>query len=158
MRMRYAILTGSLLLISLLSAQDGGQDARKYFQPHTGSATRAPADTPTVTTTGDGVVLREDPRVAKFMADYAARKQVLRGYRVQVFLGSDRKQGEEVRRSFLLKHPDVPAYLVYQAPNFKVRVGDLRDRIEAERLRQQLKTEFPGAYVVPDEIDLPRVQ
>ena len=49
----------------------------------------------------------------------------------------------------------MPAYLSYLAPNFRIRVGDLRDRMDAERLRQELRSEFPGCYVVQDQIEPP---
>ena len=64
---------------------------------------------------------------------------------------------ESTRRTFLLQHPEIPAYLSYLAPNFRVRVGDLRDRIEAEGLRENLRGDFPGLYVVPDQIELPKL-
>ena len=102
------------------------------------------------------LIIHESSRIEGLMKDYAARKRPLSGYRVQIFLGR-REQAEDVRRAFLLKHPEVPAYLSYLAPNFRVRVGDQRDRITAERLREELRTEFPGLYVVPDEIEWPRL-
>lgn len=102
------------------------------------------------------VVIHESARIQALMKDYAAAKQPLKGYRVQIFLG-DRTKAEETRRSFLVKHPDTPAYLDYLAPNFRVRVGDLRSKLEGEKLKQKLTTEFPGLYVVPCEIELPRL-
>ncbi len=102
------------------------------------------------------LTIHESSRIEGLMKDYAAKKRPLSGYRVQIFLGR-REQAEDVRRAFLVKHPDVPAYLSYLAPNFRVRVGDQRDRITAEKLRETLRSEFPGLYVVPDEIELPRL-
>lgn len=89
------------------------------------------------------------------MTDYAARKHPITGYRVQIFLGSDRKTAEETKRSFLFKNPDSPAYLSWLAPNFRLRVGDLRTRLEAERLLRDLRVTYPGSYIVPDEIEMP---
>ena len=103
------------------------------------------------------VTIHEDEQVKALMADYTKREHVLKGYRVQVFLNADRKQAESIRAQFLQKHPETPAYLSYQAPNFKVRVGDLLTRLEGEKLRAELKAEFPGCYIVPDEIELPRL-
>ncbi len=91
------------------------------------------------------------------MADYASRRRPLKGYRVQIFLG-DRTQAEAARRSFLQQHPDMPAYLSYLAPNFRVRVGDLRDRMEAEALKERLRSGFPGLYIVPDDIEPPALK
>ena len=113
-------------------------------------------DTPTTAMPGR-VTIHEDEQVKALMADYTKREHVLKGYRVQVFLNADRKQAESVRAQFLQKHPETPAYLSYQAPNFKVRVGDLLTRLEGEKLRAELKAEFPGCYIVPDEIELPRL-
>lgn len=98
----------------------------------------------------------ESARIKALMGEYAAKKQPLMGYRVQIFLG-DRATAETVRRNFLLQHPDLSAYLSYLAPNFRVRVGDLRDRVGAEFLRGQLQAEYPGLYIVPDEIEPPRL-
>lgn len=103
------------------------------------------------------VTLSESSRIQAFMADYASRRRPLKGYRVQIFLG-DRNQAESARRSFLQQHPDMPAYLSYLAPNFRVRVGDLRDRMEAEALKEKLRAGFPGLYIVPDDIEPPALK
>jgi hypothetical protein len=75
---------------------------------------------------------------------------------VQIFLG-DRATAESTKRAFLQKHPDIPAYLSWLAPNFRLRVGDLRTRLEAEHLLRDMKVLYPGSYIVPDEIEMPRI-
>ena len=141
-------LTASLLLT--LPLWCAAQDPRLY------SKTAPPPDTPTVAAPGE-VTLHEPERITELMKAYAEMRQPLKGYRVQVFLG-DRTKAEEVRRQFMTRHTDTPAYLSYLAPNFRIRVGDLRTKLEAEKLREQLRQEYPGLYVVPDEIEMPRVQ
>lgn len=148
--MRSALLPLTLCLSIGLAAQTGGDDPR-MFKRWDGQA--APVDTPVTPGT---VNVHESERISALMQDYASRKRPLKGYRVQIFLG-DRTKAEDIRRAFLGRHPDVPAYLSYLAPNFRVRVGDLRDRVPAEKLRDDLKEEYPGLYVVPDEIELPRL-
>lgn len=157
--MRIATFSVLVFLGVNLSAQD---DVR-LFKPSNApadSATAAdarPNNSPRADSVPPGVVtVVESDRIKTLMADYAANKRPLEGYRIQIFLG-DRAQAENTRRTFLLQHPDVPAYLSYLAPNFRVRVGDLRDRVEAEGLRENLKGEFPGLYVVPDQIELPKL-
>jgi hypothetical protein len=85
-------------------------------------------------------------------------KTGISGYRVQVYSGSGneaRAAANEVRRQVIANHPDLTAHLVYQPPNFKVRVGDCRTEVEAIRLKQQLAYGFPQGFVVRDEIRLP---
>lgn len=157
--MRIAIFSVLVLLTVNLSAQD---DLRLFKPSNATTDTTAAAgirpneDPPKESVTPGVVTVVESERIKVFMADYAAHKRPLDGYRVQIFLG-DRAQAESTRRTFLLQHPDVPAYLSYLAPNFRVRVGDLRDRVEAEGVRENLKSEFPGLYVVPDQIELPKL-
>lgn len=81
----------------------------------------------------------------------------IQGYRVQIFFGSDRKAANETRTKFLQLYPDVEAYLVYQQPNFKVRIGDYRNQLEAQRMYRELLTQFDKVFIVPDKINLPKL-
>lgn len=143
----------SSLLLPLLYWACGtlqAQDAPpvRVFEPH------APAP---ATPQGPGsVTYHVDPAVQRTMDRFVEVKHELKGYRVQIFLG-DRRTAEDTKRSFLLKYPDTPAYLSWLAPNFRLRVGDLRTRLEAEHLLHELKALYPGSYIVPDAIEPPRI-
>lgn len=125
-------------------------EVRAVEQVATSSATVT--DTPA--TEVGSVHIDADPRIEKLMTSYSEHKHVQRGYRVQIFLG-DRKTAEETKRSFLQKNPDIPAYLSWLAPNFRLRVGDLHTRLQAERMLRDMKVDYPGSYIVPDEIEMP---
>lgn len=84
----------------------------------------------------------------------AARKS-MPGYRIQIYFGSDRIKAQEMRTEFIRLYPDIPAYLIYQQPNFKVRTGDFRTRLEAAGFLKQLNTVYSNAFIVPDEVKLP---
>ncbi|MBL7953048.1 MAG: SPOR domain-containing protein [Flavobacteriales bacterium] len=112
-------------------------------------------DSPSTDRTGD-VVVKITPEISKLLNAYSEHKHVQKGYRVQIFLG-DRATAEATKRSFLQKNPDIAAYLSWLAPNFRLRVGDLRTRLEAEHLLRDMKVLYPGSYIVPDEIEMPRV-
>lgn len=86
-------------------------------------------------------------------------KPIINGYRVQIYFDSgnqSKKKANDVKTQFLAKKLDVPCYLVYQAPNFKVRVGDFRSRYEAYKLYREIRNDFPSAYIVKDEISFPK--
>jgi len=152
--MRPVFLICSLLLTVLLRAQTDP----KVFTPYSPQKpVEAVGGTGQVGQVDSGhVVIHESARIQALMKDYASTKQPLKGYRVQIFLG-DRNKAEAIRRAFLVRHPDTPAYLDYLAPNFRVRAGDQRTKLEAEKLKQTLLNEFPGLYVVPCEIEMPRL-
>ncbi len=156
------------LLLFLLSgavrtiAQD---DLRpiKLFERHDVQKVHALVDTPATDTTngepqrapGDVTVIA-DPRIERLMDLHAEHKHLRPGYRVQIFLG-DRRMAEETKRAFLQKHPELPVYISWLAPNFRLRIGDLRTRLEAEHLLRQLRVEHPGSYIVRDEIEMPQL-
>ena len=92
--------------------------------------------------------------VAK-LKDINTGKQTMPGYRIQVYFGSQRGKANELRAKFNSRFPEINAVVSYQQPNFKVRAGDFRTRMEAQSKLEIIEKEFPGAFVVPDEIRLP---
>ena len=67
---------------------------------------------------------------------------------------------EELKlRFFLAKGPDVPTYVSYNAPFWKLRVGDFRSHEEAYHMMRQLMAAFPKygkeMYIVREEIKIP---
>jgi hypothetical protein len=140
-------------LFTVVATCSQAQEPTRVFEPY--KPVPQPVDTPVTTIPGQ-IAVTTDPRIDATLTRYTELKHLQRGYRVQIFLG-DRKTAEEHKRTFLQKYPDVPAYMSFLAPNFRLRVGDLRTRLEAERLLRDLKVLYPGSYIVPDEIEMPRL-
>lgn len=157
--MRSPLLFCAFLLCRvILVAQDGVSAPVRTFEPYRGEVRPAQVDTPpslNPTRTGK-VEVHADPKVEALMHSYTEHKHAQKGFRVQIVLG-DRKTAEDTKRAFLQKNPDVPAYMSWLAPNWRLRVGDFRTRLEAERLLRDLKLIYPGSYIVPDEIEMPRL-
>ncbi len=83
------------------------------------------------------------------------------GFRVQIFSDSGngaRERANEKRSSFVSKYPDVPAYLDFNNPNFIVRVGDFRTKLEARKFLNSINVEFPYAFVRKDMIQPPPIE
>lgn len=146
-------------LVLGLNAQVDSPVPVRTFTPFSQQGAVLHVDSPT-TGTANTIALKgevqvlADPRVERAMVDYSDRKHAQQGFRVQIFLG-ERRQAEETKRAYLLKYPESAAYLSWLAPNFRLRVGDLRTRLDAERLLRDLKDVYPGSYIVPDEIEPP---
>lgn len=84
-----------------------------------------------------------------------ASKMSMPGYRVQLYFGGDRNNAQAIRSEFMSVFPDVPCYLLFQQPHFKVRVGDFRTRQEAAGFRKRIAGIFTSAFIVPDDVKLP---
>jgi hypothetical protein len=82
--------------------------------------------------------------------------QLIKGYRVQISSsnGADaRAKTSADKIKFLSLFPDVNAHDLWEAPSYKVRVGDCRTKFEAEQLKKLIQVNFPFCFVVPDYID-----
>jgi hypothetical protein len=81
----------------------------------------------------------------------------IQGFRIQIYSNSDRKTATDTRTKALQLLPECEVYLVYQQPYFRVRVGDFRNRFEAFPIYRILLTEFDNVLIVPDKINLPKL-
>lgn len=87
----------------------------------------------------------------------------IQGFRAQVFSGNNQRKSKdeafskekEIKELF----PDVPTYVKYDAPFWKLRVGDFRTHEEAYRMQRLLMEAFPAykkeMYVVKEEVRIP---
>ena len=85
------------------------------------------------------------------------------GFRAQVFSGNNQRKSkdEAFRKEKEIKElfPEVPTYVTYNAPFWKLRVGDFRSHEEAYQLMRQLMEAFPDyakeMYIVKEEVKIP---
>lgn len=82
-------------------------------------------------------------------------KRTMPGYRIQIYFGSDRTKANEIKTDFLHVFPNISTYLVYQQPNFKIRVGDYKTRLEAMKFLKEIQALYSAAFIVKDEVKLP---
>ena len=84
-------------------------------------------------------------------------KRTMPGYRIQIYFGDQRQLAMDLKSAFMTAHPGVTAYVVYQQPHFKVRVGDFKTRLEATGFLSKMQSQFEQAFIVPDEVKLPEL-
>jgi hypothetical protein len=110
-----------------------------------------------------GVVVVKDPRI-----DQLVRKQIaineettresrrnVPGFRIQVINSPDRSKVFVAKGKIYQEFPDMKPYLMYQAPNYKLKVGNFKTQEEAEDAVKQLSRLFPtGLYIIRDIIEI----
>ena len=108
------------------------------------------AQTGRVTVTGDVAV---NEMVSRHV-ELNNRVKTMPGYRVQIasFSGINSKTSAfSLRERFMTDYPAIQAYIIYDEPNFKVKVGDFRTRLEAYAFLQEIKEVYKG-YIIKDNI------
>lgn len=84
-------------------------------------------------------------------------KAAIKGYRIKIHFGSDKNKAKEIKAKFISKFPEIPAYEKYDQPNFNIRVGDFRTKLEAYKALKEIQVEFPSSFLVQDEIEMPKL-
>jgi hypothetical protein len=79
------------------------------------------------------------------------------GYRVQVFYGLDRREAFNEQNRFKSLYPNLRSYITYKEPNYYLRVGDFKTRLEAQDLLTELRPNFPTLFIFREKINLPEV-
>ena len=85
------------------------------------------------------------------------QKMSMPGYRIQLYFGGDRAKATNMRLDFLQQYPDVGAYVIYQQPNFKLRVGDFKTRLEAATFLKEMQPGYSMSFIVTDDVKLPDI-
>ena len=109
------------------------------------------------------LILNEDSRIDNLIMKQRqihVNDSTIDGFRVQIFmeLGNDAlRHADSVKTRFSEQYPEVPIYLVFGQPYYRLRIGDFRTRLEAENMYQQVKKEYKNAFVTADRIELPYI-
>ncbi|MHB1277512.1 MAG: hypothetical protein ACYC1Q_03875 [Bacteroidia bacterium] len=102
------------------------------------------------------VTVVADPRIEKILDTrrvYYNLDSSSQGYRIQILMSTNHKEAMLEKENFELKYPDIPIYLKYDSPNFKLRVGDYSGKIEAHYWFVELQDEYPTLFLVPDKVN-----
>ena len=82
------------------------------------------------------------------------------GYRIHIFMEIGNEaldHAKAVKSQFEKAFPDIPIYLTYVEPYFRLRAGNFRNRVEAEKCLRRVKPKFKEAFVTADMIYRPKI-
>jgi hypothetical protein len=108
------------------------------------------------------VYIYQDDRIENLVnqhIEHNIKQPGIPGFRINIFFESGlhaRQQAETIRDTFMYYFPDVPCYLEYQAPNFKVYVGDYRTKVDALKFFKQINKKYPKSFPVSTMINYPK--
>lgn len=67
-------------------------------------------------------------------------------FTIQLYYG-DNKSASDVIKDFRAKYNNLPSLIIYETPNYKVWIGNFRNRLEADRALLKIKPDFPSAFI-----------
>ena len=109
------------------------------------------------------VVVKKDPRIDMLINKQIEINEVTTrnsrraapGYSILVVSSNDRNSVIEAKTKMYREFPELKAYMMYQSPFFRLKVGNFRERPDAEEYLSRIQRIYPsGVYIVTDTIEV----
>ncbi len=86
-------------------------------------------------------------------ADTSVLQETVQGYRVQILVTNDITEANESKGDIAYLFQNDIVYVMYQAPYYKVRLGDYKSRAEAAQALKILSEKgYTKAWIIPDRV------
>ena len=94
-----------------------------------------------------------DTKELKLVGNSDSSQIIIEGFRVQVLATSSQENADRLRYELSIEYgKDI--YIVFDAPNYKVRIGNFIDRRLAEKLRLELINKgYPSSWIIRTRIE-----
>lgn len=109
------------------------------------------------------VSIIKDPRINRLVKKQAqineettrANRRTMPGFRIQVINTNDRKVAIDTKTKVYQLYPELKAYIQYQSPYFRLKIGNFKTRQEAQEYLSGLSKDFLGnLFIVRDIIEV----
>jgi len=74
------------------------------------------------------------------------------GYRLQIMYSNDKSEVMAAKTKFYQIFPSIRAYVHYEQPYYKLRVGDYKTRLEVARALDLISLSYPSIFLVKDHV------
>jgi hypothetical protein len=115
------------------------------------------------TSDSNSVVVHKDPRL-----DMLVKKQIqineetsrdsrriAKGFRLMVITTNNRDEAIAAKTKVYTYFPELKAYMWHQSPYYKLKVGNFKERKEAEDYQKKLNIYFPkGVFIMADKVEV----
>lgn len=106
------------------------------------------------------IEISQDRRIDDLMVKYIdsnIKKGTITGYRIVIFSESKQsiaeKNARETRQKFISNFPNEEAIYRWEAPDWLVFVGNFRTYTDAYRLKKQIESMYPNAFIRETQIE-----
>lgn len=92
------------------------------------------------------IQVNQSPAVKELMEVKKEFGQLEKTFQIQIFAGNITDANNELKKA--VTKTKLPITMVFETPNYKVRIGKFRSRIEAEKALNKIKTDYPSGFVI----------
>lgn len=97
--------------------------------------------------------VEEEYSISRMMSRFAEINKMqttVPGWRIQLVATTDRRKMEATRETFMRNHPDISIDWQHAKPYYRLRAGAFKTKLEAIRVLDRLKRDYPSAFPAKD--------
>ena len=83
----------------------------------------------------------------KIKKEYDKREYETTFYTIQIFYGS-LKKADSILNDFKLSFQEINSELLFETPNYKVRIGEFKDINIASKKLEEIRRIYPGSFII----------
>ena len=83
----------------------------------------------------------------KIKKEYDKREYETTFYTIQIFYGS-LKKADSILNDFKLSFQEISSELLFETPNYKVRIGEFKDINIASKKLEEIRRIYPGSFII----------
>jgi hypothetical protein len=111
----------------------------------------------------NSVVVHKDPRIDSLISRQIAINDITTkdsrrnfpGFRILVITSTDRNKVFNAKAQVYQQYPELQPYIMYQPPNYKLKVGNFKTQDDAQVYFDKLVKIYPsGVYIIHDVIEV----
>jgi hypothetical protein len=84
-------------------------------------------------------------------------KPIIHGYRIQIIASSDKSIVDKERGKFIASFRGTKSYINFKEPNYKLKIGNFRTKLDAQKFQNSIKEVFPSTLILSDNIEFPKL-
>mgnify|MGYP001295363297 CR=1 FL=1 len=89
-------------------------------------------------------------KLLKLKTDYNKKIYESSFYTIQIYYG-DLKEADSILKMFSEEFEEIKTSLIFETPNYKVRVGKFKTLIDASKNLEKIKRKFRGAFILKND-------
>ncbi len=111
----------------------------------------------------NSIVVHKDPRLDLLVKKQAQineetsrdARRIVKGFRLMVITTNSLNEAIAAKTKVYTYFPELKAYMWHQSPYYKLKVGNFKERKDAEAYQRKLAVFFPkGVFVIPDKVEV----
>ncbi len=92
------------------------------------------------------VNIEQDPKIEELLKLYVSVNSKTEFYQIQVGFGSYQK-AQNLKTQVEQDFPDLKSKIEFESPTYRVRLGNFRTKLDAERKLIEVRKKYPSAFL-----------